>query len=623
MHDETNPAQPPADAILLDLLLESAPIGLAVVDPAFRFARVNDVLARINRLPVAAHLGRTVEEALGPEAWAVLGPLLRRALDGETIAEADVADPLPAGASEGRHFLASYYPLRSGKRVLGVGITVRDITARRRAQLAERQARAEAEAARQRQTFLARASEILSTSLDFERTLGALVRLAVPAIADYCAVHVVEPDGQICPVEAAHVDSAKLEIVRDLMQRFPPDPNADTPAVRVLRTGEPELVTEVSAALLRSVTRDDEQLLMTRTLAPRSYMVVPLRARNRTLGVFTLILSESGRRYGESDLALAEDLARRAALAADNARLYGEAQESERRFHTMADAAPVLLWQSGTDGLCDYFNQPWLDFTGRTMEQEAGNGWAEGVHPDDRDRCLQTYRTRFRAREPFRREYRLRRHDGEYRWVLDTGTPRFGPDGEFAGYIGSCIDITERRQAEQERARLVRDVLFSATGRKLRLCESEDDLPPAYTPVSGPVPLSRLTLRSLRHAVGEAAVAQGMAPGRVQDLETAVGEVANNTVIHARDGVAQVSASESGTVQVRVSDRGDGIPLERLPRALLEKGFTTTRTLGHGLTMTLQTIDRLWLLTGESGTTVVLEQDKTAPEPDWLRDRQL
>ena len=124
-------------------------------------------------------------------------------------------------------------------------------------------------------------------------------------------------------------------------------------------------------------------------------------------------------------------------------------RESQQRFRLMADAAPVLIWMSGTDKLCTWFNKSWLDFVGRPIEQELGNGWADNVHADDYDRCLKTYVTAFDARESFRMEYRLRRHDGEYRWVLDSGIPRYGAGREFAGYIGSCIDITDRKHAEE------------------------------------------------------------------------------------------------------------------------------------------------------------------------------
>ena len=128
--------------------------------------------------------------------------------------------------------------------------------------------------------------------------------------------------------------------------------------------------------------------------------------------------------------------------------------ESEARFQMMADTAPVLIWMTGTDALCNYFNKPWLDFTGRTIEQEVGTGWTEGVHPDDVQGCFDRFLPAFHARKPFRMEYRLRRADGEYRWVIESGIPRYTGDGEFAGYIGSNIDITDLKLAEQERERL-------------------------------------------------------------------------------------------------------------------------------------------------------------------------
>lgn len=141
-------------------------------------------------------------------------------------------------------------------------------------------------------------------------------------------------------------------------------------------------------------------------------------------------------------------------------------QESETRFRTMADQAPVLIWMSGTNTLCTYFNAVWLNFTGRTLEQERGTGWTLGVHPDDVVRCLETYLNAFTARQPFEIEYRLRRHDGAYRWVVDSGLPRYASNGRFEGYIGSAIDISDRKRAvialEQSEARY-RDLVESQT----------------------------------------------------------------------------------------------------------------------------------------------------------------
>jgi PAS domain S-box-containing protein len=124
----------------------------------------------------------------------------------------------------------------------------------------------------------------------------------------------------------------------------------------------------------------------------------------------------------------------------------------------LADAAPVLIWMSGADRLCNYFSGGWLAFTGRTLREESGNGWAVGVHPDDLKRWLDAYNSAFDSRSEFQIQYRLRRHDGEYRWILAHGVPRFAPANEFLGYIGSCVDVTERERAEQT-LRTTRDEL--------------------------------------------------------------------------------------------------------------------------------------------------------------------
>ena len=123
---------------------------------------------------------------------------------------------------------------------------------------------------------------------------------------------------------------------------------------------------------------------------------------------------------------------------------------ADDQFRLLADHAPVMIWRSDTSMACDFFNQPWLDFTGRTLEQELGFGWTEGVHPEDLDRCVGIYKEAFAARRGFTMDYRLRRHDGAWRWVLDTGRP-YAVRGAFAGYFGSCIDITEMKQALDER----------------------------------------------------------------------------------------------------------------------------------------------------------------------------
>ena len=124
-------------------------------------------------------------------------------------------------------------------------------------------------------------------------------------------------------------------------------------------------------------------------------------------------------------------------------------QTGERFFKELADFAPVMIWRAGLDGMCDWFNKPWLDFVGRQMKQEVGNGWTEGVHPEDFQRCIDTYMTAFRARKPLTMTYRLRRHDGVFREILDNGAAYYR-EGAFAGYFGSSIDISDHAAVEAQ-----------------------------------------------------------------------------------------------------------------------------------------------------------------------------
>jgi PAS domain S-box-containing protein len=172
-----------------------------------------------------------------------------------------------------------------------------------------------------------------------------------------------------------------------------------------------------------------------------------LRSVRKDGGITWIKLHESLVRDGNErptcTIALVEDITERkhsdAAL-----------QESEKRFRSLADAAPVMIWVSGTDRQCTFFNQGWLDFTGSTMEEALGTGWALKIHPDDREYCRANYCSAFDARHSYQKECRLQRADGEYRWVLTTGVPRFEANGAFAGYVGSCTDITDVKRAQEQ-----------------------------------------------------------------------------------------------------------------------------------------------------------------------------
>lgn len=139
---------------------------------------------------------------------------------------------------------------------------------------------------------------------------------------------------------------------------------------------------------------------------------------------------------------------------------------------------PNLIWRSGVDAKCNYFNKGWLNFTGRTIEQEMGDGWAEGVHPDDLSRCVKIYLEEFEKREPFEMEYRLRHHTGEHRWIVDYGRPFYDLEGKFAGYIGSCFDINERKIAGEKVKEQLEELqrwMSATVGREIRMKEIRDE----------------------------------------------------------------------------------------------------------------------------------------------------
>ncbi|NJL82704.1 MAG: PAS domain S-box protein [Chloroflexaceae bacterium] len=185
----------------------------------------------------------------------------------------------------------------------------------------------------------------------------------------------------------------------------------------------------------------------------------------QTLGLFGAIAILAGQLRRE-----------RQNLEQELVQLQAALQESEARFVQLSDLVPAMVWMAGTERLCNYFNQPWLAFRGRTADQEAGEGWMEGVHPDDYQRCLTTYTTAFDRRQRFEREYRLRRFDGEYRWVLDTGIPRFAGGGQFLGYIGSCIDIGDRKTAEAQVRQLYESLEWQVKKRTQELEAVNRDL---------------------------------------------------------------------------------------------------------------------------------------------------
>jgi PAS domain S-box-containing protein len=229
-------------------------------------------------------------------------------------------------------------------------------------------------------------------------------------------------------------------------------------------------------------------------------------------------------------------------------------RSSEAWFRSMADTAPVLLWVADLDGLVTFLNAPWLQFTGQSLEHELGNGWAEGVHPEDYQRCLDTYRVAFEARQPFTMEYRLRRFDGEYRCLVDSGVPRWALDGTFLGYIGSAIDITERERLERERE----EARANELAMRDVIARLDTFIGMAAHDLRSPLTVSTVRLQLATNKVARAAAQaqrgnseQAQMLAQIQaHLESA--EQAHNRLLRLVELLLDVSRARNGTLRLQV-----------------------------------------------------------------------
>ena len=309
----------------LRAILEGVADGITVQDTSGALIFANDAAARLSGYGSAEELVRApVEDVLArfelrdEKGIPVLPGDLpgHRAIRGEDAPEMMLRFRVLGSGEERWSIVKARAVLdESGRPQMAINI-FRDITERRHAEDAQR--------------FLADATALFASSLDYEATLSRVARLAVPKVADWCTVHLVGDEEALVLLAVAHVDPARIELAREMRDRYPPDRAAPRGIWNVLRTGQPELYPEITDDLIAATARDEEHLRLIRELGMKSAMLVPMVARGRTLGVISLVSAESGRRYGPEDLTLAQHLGRRAALAVDNARLYREAHEAVR-----------------------------------------------------------------------------------------------------------------------------------------------------------------------------------------------------------------------------------------------------------------------------------------------------
>jgi PAS domain S-box-containing protein len=446
-------------------ILESINDAFYAVDREWRFTYVNGKAEKL--------WGRSREELLGKNLWEELP----EAVDRESyrgirrVMEEGVTTEFETGLANGVLVAGRAYPSREG-----LSVYFRDETEHRRNEGAQR--------------FLVQASDVLSSSLDYQGTLASVARLAVPTLADWCAVDIVEEDGVPRRLAVEHPDPEKIRLAYELERRYPPDPDAPRGLYKVLRTGEPEMMAEIPEELVEQAARDERHRELLIRLELRSYMVVPLVTRGRTLGAISFISAESGRRYGEADLRLAEELARRAAYAVDNARLYEEAQKeiAERRWAqeelrasrdqleaVLRGAAEGITAQDPT-GKVIYANEAAARLTGFSSVQEVMSSSPAEVlaryevldeegNPFPLDRL--PGRRALAGEEGVEEVIRFRiLATGEERWTIVKAMPIFGERGTVLMAVNILRDITENRRAEEslrrvteaERSRIARDL---------------------------------------------------------------------------------------------------------------------------------------------------------------------
>ncbi len=315
--------------------------------------------------------------------------------------------------------------------------------------------------------FLSEASSLLGSSLDYQITLRSVAALVVPRLADWCLIHLLNDAGMLELVTVVHLDPAKIDAARESARRYPPRPDEPGGLSAVARNGKSEWLEDITEDVIRQTAQDEEHYRMLSEAGMTSYLCAPLIAHGGTLGTLTFIAGSPGKRYSARSLSFAEELARRAAIAVDNSRLYAAAQqeiqervrtelalqESRDYYRTLTEAIPQLAWTTGPDGVADYYNQNWFDYTGLICDGTTYQG-RNVVHSEDLANAVKRWQVAMDRSEPYEVEFRIRRRDGAYRWFLARGLPLMGANGDIVKWFGTCTDIDESKRAQIEIAAL-------------------------------------------------------------------------------------------------------------------------------------------------------------------------
>jgi diguanylate cyclase (GGDEF)-like protein/PAS domain S-box-containing protein len=360
----------------------------------------------------------------------------------ETGTVREFGTQMRAASGDLRDVLASMQLIDFGSEAAVLAAVI-DVTDRRAAERALR--RRETELA-----FLAEASAVLASSLDYDRTLQAVAELAASRLATWCAFHIVDAGGRLRELTIAHADPAMAEQACGLLDLCPPESSGISSILRVVSTGRSEIFGDVSDAMLEATARDARHLAQLRALQLRSIIIAPLIAREQVLGTLTLVTSRASRELDGSDLVLAQDLAHRAAIAVDNARLFTGASENERRFRALFDQAAVGVAQSDLQGRWLLVNQRIIDLYGYSWTELSGLRFHDITHPDDLAVDLAQFERLMSGEIPsYALEKRFIRKDGSTVWAQVTISLIRDEHGEPRYTIAVVEDVSERKRGEE------------------------------------------------------------------------------------------------------------------------------------------------------------------------------
>jgi len=421
--------------------------------------------------------GYTEHEAIGQPITLIIPPdlcdeehdILRRLRAGERVDHYETVRVTKAG--ERIDVSLTISPLRDPMgTIIGSSKIARDITRARQAEAALR----DSEQRLAREVAGAKVLQSISTRLISEATPESLYAQILGAAMELMA-------SEWASVQMLGADHASLTLLAS--RNFHPDSAAFWERVEVgagstcsqaLRDNERVVVADIEACEFMAGTADQQEY---RRSGIRAVQSTPLRSRSgRPLGMLSTHW-RTPHSPTEEDFRFFDVLARQAADLIERSLAEEALRESDERFRFIANSAPVMIWMSDAEKQVTYLNQTWLDYTEWPVDAALGNRWAEILHPDDLDRCRELYERASELREPYRVEHRVRRHDGEYRWVLTAGVPRYDADGSFAGYIGTAVDIAERKLAEEALSTVSQKLIEAHEEERARIArELHDDI---------------------------------------------------------------------------------------------------------------------------------------------------